>query len=106
MAIQLGLQQELLDKTRQVQVAYAQVFSLKEKQLPTAKTAFEQATDGYEKGLFGSLDLLDAMRGLFTQEVRYVNALLEYHQAQAELENLVGTGEIKNEDSRMNAGEK
>jgi len=32
--------------------------------------------------------------------------LLEYHQAQAELENLVGTGEIKNEDSRMNAGEK
>ncbi len=106
MAIQLGLQQELLDKTRKVQVAYAQVSSLKEKQLPTANKAFEEATDGYEKGLFGSLDLLDAMRGLFAQEVRYVNALLEYHQAQAELENLVGTGEIKNEDSRMNAGEK
>jgi len=106
MAIRLGLQQELLVKSREVQAAYVQIASLKEKQLPTAKKAFEEATDGYEKGLFSSLDLLDALRGLFAQEVRYVNALLAYHQARAELENLVGTGEMKNEDFRMkNAGE-
>lgn len=89
MAVQLGLQQELLDKSREVEVAFARVKSLKEKQLPTAQKAYRQATDGYEKGLFSSLDLLDALRTLFAQEVRYVNALLEYHQAFAELENLV-----------------
>jgi len=89
MAVQLGLQQELLDKSREVQSAYTQVESLKSKQLPTAREAYEQATDGYEKGLFSSLDLLDALRGLFGQEIRYVNALLAYQQARAELENLV-----------------
>jgi cobalt-zinc-cadmium efflux system outer membrane protein len=87
--VQLGLYQELLDKSREVQAAYALVSSLKSRQLPTAQQAFEQATDGYEKGLFGSLDLLDAMRGLFHQETRYVGALLEYHQARAELDTLI-----------------
>jgi len=89
MAVRLELQRELLAKSREVQAAYTQVASLREKQLPTAKKAYEEATDGYEKGLFSSLDLLDALRGLFAQEVRYVNALLAYHQARAELENLV-----------------
>ena len=98
MAIQLGLQQELLDKSREVQAAYAQVMSLKKKQLPTAQKAYEEATDGYEKGLFSSLDLLDALRSLFGQELRYVNAVLAYHQAQAELDNLVGERIIKNEE--------
>jgi cobalt-zinc-cadmium efflux system outer membrane protein len=98
MAIQLGLQQELLDKSREVQAAYAQVMSLKNKQLPTAQKAYEEATDGYEKGLFSSLDLLDALRSLFGQELRYINAVLAYHHAQAELDNLVGESLIKNEE--------
>jgi cobalt-zinc-cadmium efflux system outer membrane protein len=106
MAVRLDLQQTLLGKSRELQAAYAQVSSLQKKQLPTAQKAYEQATDGYEKGLFGSLDLLDALRGLFGQEIRYVNALLAYHQARAELESLVGSGKIKHEEFGMkNAGE-
>jgi len=88
-AVQLDLYQELLDRSRATRAAYEAVVSLDENQLPIAREAFEQATEGYEKGLFGSLDLLDAMRGLFAQETRYVNALLEYHQARAELDALV-----------------
>jgi len=100
MAVRLGLQQELFEKSREVQMAYAQVDSLKNKQLPTAKEAYLQATDGYEKGLFGSLDLLDALRRLFGQEIRYVNALNAYHQSLAELENLVfsATGSTNNSE--------
>lgn len=88
-AVELGLYQKLLDQSRAVRTAYEAVASLDKNQLPIAREAFEQATEGYEKGLFGSLDLLDAMRGLFAQETRYVNALLEYHQARAELDALV-----------------
>ncbi len=101
MAVRLELQQTLLDKSREVQTAYAQISSLQEKQLPTAKKAYAEATDGYEKGLFSSLDLLDALRGLFGQEIRYVNALLAYHQARAELESLVGAGTITNEEFKI-----
>jgi cobalt-zinc-cadmium efflux system outer membrane protein len=87
--VRLELYQELLDKSSEVQAAYTKVKSLQSRQLPASKQAFVQATEGYEKGLFGSLDLLDAMRGLFQQETRYVSALLEYRQAQAELDALV-----------------
>lgn len=100
MAVRLGLQQELLDKSSEVQTAYAKVASLREKQLPTANRAYEEATDGYEKGLFSSLDLLDALRSLFGQEVRYVNALLAYHQSRAELENLIAPSEGSNPEKQ------
>ncbi len=90
-ATQLELYQTLLDKSIEVQMAYIQVVKLKKNQLPIAETAFKQATDGYEKGLFGSLDLLDAMRGLFEQEKRYINALLNYQQSRTILENMIST---------------
>ena len=92
MTVRLELQQELLNRHQETQAAYTLVTGLKTRQLPVAEEAFRQATDGYEKGLFGSLDLLVAMRSLFDQEVRYINSLLKYHQALSELENMIAPG--------------
>lgn len=46
-AAQLELYQELLEKSSAVQAAYATVSSLENKQVPIAREAFEQASDGY-----------------------------------------------------------
>lgn len=98
-AVQLALSQELIEKTRAVREAYETVLSLEEQQVPIAREAFELASDGYEKGLFGSLDLLDAMRSLFEQETRHVNALLDYHLTRAELLVLIAPAtELKEND--------
>ncbi len=105
-AVRLALTQELVETSRAVKTAYAQAISFREKQLPSARLAFEQASDGYSKGLFGSLDLLDAMRGLFGQEIRYINALLACHQAQAELKSLTASGSKNELKTKTIEGEK
>jgi len=58
--------------------------------LPGAQSAYDAAVKGFEFGKFGFLDVLDAQRTLFQARSQYLNALLKAHQANAEIERLVG----------------
>ena len=58
--------------------------------LPGARSAYDAATIGFENGKFSFLEVLDAQRTLFAVKSQYLNALMSFHRAQAELESLLG----------------
>jgi len=70
--------------------AYAESTALKEDVLVVAKETFEAVREGYEFGKFGVLDVLDAQRTLFEVQERYIDALVVYHTALADVERLTG----------------
>ena len=70
--------------------AFGEATTLKNEVLPGAQRAFDAASEGYRQGKFGFLDVLDAQRTLFEARGRYLEALVAYHQAVAEVERLIG----------------
>jgi cobalt-zinc-cadmium efflux system outer membrane protein len=64
--------------------------TLRDEVLPAAGAAFEALNTSFETTARDLGDLLDARRDLARAEVRYIDALVEYHQALATLEGVVG----------------
>jgi cobalt-zinc-cadmium efflux system outer membrane protein len=64
--------------------------SLQNDILPNAQSAFDAANRGFSLGKFNFLDVLDAQRTLYQAKSQYINALLEAHQAIAEIERTLG----------------
>ncbi|WP_036300363.1 TolC family protein [Methylotenera sp. L2L1] len=58
--------------------------------LPGAESAFYAANKGFSAGKFDFLDVLDAQRTLVQAKSQYIQALLEAHQAVAEIERILG----------------
>lgn len=73
--------------------------------LPGARSAYDAATIGFENGKFSFLEVLDAQRTLFAVKSQYLNALVSFHRAQAELESLLGaeTPDAQNAQNAQNA---
>jgi cobalt-zinc-cadmium efflux system outer membrane protein len=80
----LATQYERLNAARQTSE------SLRSEILPSAQSAFDAANKGYNAGKFSFLDVLDAQRTLFQAKSQYIQALLEAHQAVAEIERILG----------------
>jgi cobalt-zinc-cadmium efflux system outer membrane protein len=89
-AAEVALQVELAETHRTVCLAVRQVNALKEDALPAARQAFDAAQSGYKRGKYALLDVLDAQGTLFETEGRYIDALVEYHDAVADLQRLIG----------------
>jgi cobalt-zinc-cadmium efflux system outer membrane protein len=58
--------------------------------LPSAQKAYSQAKDGFDRGAFSFLDLLDAQRTLFDVQEKYLAALASFHETKAQLDMLTG----------------
>ncbi|MGQ0442082.1 MAG: TolC family protein [Methylophilaceae bacterium] len=80
----LGNQYERLNSARQTSE------SLRSEILPSAQSAFDAASKGFSAGKFSFLDVLDAQRTLFQAKSQYIQALLDAHQAVAEIERILG----------------
>lgn len=80
----------LSEAYRALSTAHAEATSLEKSVLPGAAQAFEAINEGYRLGKFGLLDVLDAQRTLFDARARHLRALADYHQAVAEVEQLIG----------------
>jgi cobalt-zinc-cadmium efflux system outer membrane protein len=78
-----GAYQELL-------IAYEQVQSITREILPPAHAAYDGSLDGFRKGLFRAIEVLDAQRALFEVRSQYLQALAAYHTAAADVERLAG----------------
>jgi cobalt-zinc-cadmium efflux system outer membrane protein len=63
--------------------------------LPGARSAYDAATIGFQNGKFSFLEVLDAQRTLFAAKSQYLNALANFHRAQAELESLLAQDTAK-----------
>lgn len=71
--------------------AYQEAMQLKTNILPTAKKAFDLAYDGYQKGKYSYIEVLDAQRTLSDANSQYYYALKQYHSSHAELERFTKT---------------
>lgn len=80
----LSAQYERLNTARQA------TESLRTEILPSAQSAFDAANKGFSAGKFNFLDVLDAQRTLFQAKFQYIQALLDAHQAVAEIERILG----------------
>jgi cobalt-zinc-cadmium efflux system outer membrane protein len=76
--------------------SYEQAMALKNEILPAAEHSFEAAGEGYREGKFDFLEVLDAQRTLFEARGKYLESLISYHKAKADVERLIGgsLGEI------------
>lgn len=93
---ELDNRQALLDRTADLRRAHARLMrsyveasTLKTSILPAATQAFRWARDGYAAGRFPYLEVLDAQRSLFLARQQKIDALREFHTAQAEVARLI-----------------
>ena len=83
-------QTRLVEAHVRLSSSYAAASSLKGDVLPGAESVFASVTEGYEKGKFAYLDVLDAQRTMLQVRGQYIDSLERYHKATADLERLVG----------------
>lgn len=89
-AVELAIRTELAKAYKALASAYTEVSTLKERILPAAQKTFYAIREGYKKGKFGYLDVLNAQKTLFDSKRQYVKALASYHRAKIYLLRLVG----------------
>lgn len=89
-AIQVGLISDVQQALERVRARREESELLRRDVLPGARSAYDAATIGFENGKFSFLEVLDAQRTLFAVKSQYLNALANFHRAQAELESLLG----------------
>lgn len=85
----LRLQSELVQTYEALLAAQNEIVMLRDDVLPGAKTAFDTANRGYELGKFGFLEMLDAQRTLFQNQMLYLRGLVNYQKLLNELERLI-----------------
>jgi cobalt-zinc-cadmium efflux system outer membrane protein len=75
---------------RELRASFDEVVALRDQVLPQAEEAYQGVREGYLRGLFRYVDVLDAQRTLSELRGRQLGALRSYHSTVAELERLIG----------------
>jgi len=70
--------------------AFIQITEYRKSVLPQVEEAYRLSNEGYEAGRFGYLEVLDARRSAAEARSQYLDALIRYHKAVAEIEGLTG----------------
>ncbi|WP_295623326.1 TolC family protein [uncultured Nitrosomonas sp.] len=87
--MELRLKTELAQTYEAMLTVWNEINLLREEILPGAKSAFHVMRRGYELGKFGLLELLDAQRVLFQNQLLYVRALANYQRLMNDIERLI-----------------
>jgi cobalt-zinc-cadmium efflux system outer membrane protein len=87
---ELAVRAALARRYQDLVTAHVHAHALGEQTLPAARRAFEGTREGYRRGTFQYLDVLDAQRTLYDLRGRELTALSTYHQARADIERLLG----------------
>lgn len=98
-ALRFKLDAALASQFEQLRAAIEAARTLQTEIVPGAESAFDAASKGFIYGKFSYLEVLDAQRTLFQARTRYLNTLLEAHQADAEIKRLVGDGTYSSEQT-------
>lgn len=88
---ELLLRGDVLQAEQKLRSAELQIETLHSRILPAARKAFALAQDGYERGRFSHLEVLDAQRSLSDARVQEITALQDFHEARAQIERLTMT---------------
>ncbi|PZP83770.1 MAG: metal transporter [Azospirillum brasilense] len=87
-AAELSLRNDVFEALETMANAYEHAAKFDQSILPSAEKAFALARDGYRRGRFPYLEVLDAQRTLFAVKEQRIATLNEYHKAKAELERM------------------
>lgn len=97
LAAQSDRQAQRLALTRQAMALWQDLVSAREEALayqdgllPSAQRAYAQAKEGFDRGAFSFLDLLDAQRTLFDVQDNHLTALAAFYDAKAQVDMLSG----------------
>lgn len=89
-AAELQIESSLSSLYLELATAHTEASALQQRAIPAAKLAYEGTRRAFTEGELPYLDVLDTQRTLFELEHRYLDALVAYHTASAELEALLG----------------
>ena len=88
-ATDIRLRTELAQSYEMMSAVWNEINILRDEILPGARSAFNVMRRGYELGKFGLLELLDAQRVLFQNQLLYVRALANYQRLINDIERLI-----------------
>jgi cobalt-zinc-cadmium efflux system outer membrane protein len=80
---------ELTDAYERLASSYDEAVVLRDDILPAAEKTFEGTSDGFLRGRYGYLEVLDVQRTLFELKSQYVEALATYHSSRADVERVI-----------------
>ncbi|MCP5412060.1 MAG: TolC family protein [Alphaproteobacteria bacterium] len=84
------------------QTAWLESNTIKNDSLPKAERAFRLALEGYRRGAFEYLEVLDAQRTFFEQRASYIRAIATLHDARAQTERLAPPADSTNLNMGLN----
>ncbi len=87
----LSLRQTALQTWESLAASLEETKSYQNEIIPSARKAYAQADDGYSRGAFSFLDLLDAQRTLYEVQQARLDSLLSVYEAKAQTDFLMGT---------------
>lgn len=87
------LQSRAADLHRDLRLARDEIETLRGSLIPDAAKAAGVLEEGYRRGRFGMLEVLNAESELFRLRLRHLDCLLRYQLEYAELERLTGIGD-------------
>jgi cobalt-zinc-cadmium efflux system outer membrane protein len=97
-ATAVDLKTRLTQLHQAAQGALRRVEMLEAEVLPKLRKSYDLTEEGYRRGKFGFLEVLDAERALIEARMETLDARVEYHQSVAGLERLLGEGIFANAD--------
>lgn len=86
----LSLRQSALQAWESLAESLAEAERYQNEIIPSARKAYNQADDGYARGAFSFLDLLDAQRTLYEVQEARLDSLLNVYEAKAHTDFLMG----------------
>ncbi|MFV1967835.1 MAG: TolC family protein, partial [Pirellulaceae bacterium] len=89
-AVMVRMNVELTAAYRRLSGSRMEIEVLRDEVLPSADTAWKQSEEGYQGGLFGYLEVLDAQRTLNRARLQLIQAFSDYRGALAQIEGLIG----------------
>lgn len=90
--VRLVLEDLLNEAFRRYKTAHDQVVSLRGEIVPAAKETLLLATQGYEQGEYGVLEVLAVRQTYFESSLAYIEALTELHKVTTEIQGMQLTG--------------
>lgn len=89
----LALKETVLTVWEQFDTSRGEVAIYQKDIIPSARKAYQQASEGYASGRYSFLELLDAQRTLYEVQDSFLESLLDLHQAKAQTDYLLNLHE-------------
>jgi len=85
----VGILAELTEAFQKLTSSYDEAAVLRGDVLPAAERALEGIHDGFNRGKYSYLEVIDTQRTMFELKSQYIEALIRYHLARADIERLI-----------------